>query len=64
MDVSKYAHYRQIHINKERRRIKWDERDVILKCLERRDEFLWVFENIGTDEEVGGVLIVLLEELV
>jgi hypothetical protein len=64
MDVSKYAHYRQIYINKETRRIKWDERDVILECLVRRDEFLWIFENIGTDEEVGGALIVFLEELV
>jgi hypothetical protein len=52
------------NINNEARQIKWDKRDVILKCLERREEFFRVFENIGTDEEVGRVLIVLLKELV
>jgi hypothetical protein len=43
---------------------KRDERYVILKRLERRHELFRVFENIGTNEEMGGVLIVLLEELV
>jgi len=40
------------------------ERDVIFECLERREELCRVFENIGTDEEVGGGLLDLLEKLV
>jgi len=37
---------------------------IILKSLERSEELVRVVENVDSDEEVGSVLVILLEELI
>jgi hypothetical protein len=37
---------------------------IILKSLERSEELIRVMENIDSDEEVCGVLVILLKELI
>jgi hypothetical protein len=41
-----------------------DERYVILERLECGEKLFRVVEDVDTDEKMGGVLIILLEELI
>lgn len=43
---------------------KKDERNIILKSLERSDELIRVVENVNSDKEVCRVLVILLKELI